>query len=78
MEYKKNPELIEKEMDNLNIGDIGEVISTLRPTGKAKFGDAIVDVVAEGDFVNKGTKVEIISINGNRVVVKAIFKELQE
>ncbi len=67
------PKEKELETENLSIGDIGEVISTLRPTGKAKFGDAIVDVVAEGDFVNKGTKVEIIRIHGNRVVVKAIF-----
>jgi membrane-bound serine protease (ClpP class) len=56
---------------SLNLGDDGEVISTLRPTGKAKFGDAIVDVVAEAEFLDKGTKVEIIEIHGNRVVVKA-------
>jgi membrane-bound serine protease (ClpP class) len=55
----------------VNIGDVGEVVSTLRPTGKAKFGDAMVDVVAEGEFLDKGTKIEIIEIHGNRVVVKA-------
>jgi membrane-bound serine protease (ClpP class) len=63
----------ENETENLSIGDIGEVVSTLRPTGKVRFGDAIVDVVAEGDFVNRGVKVEITGIHGNRVVVKAIF-----
>jgi membrane-bound serine protease (ClpP class) len=62
---------VESEIVGVNIGDIGEVISTLRPTGKARFGDAIVDVVAEGDFLNIGTKVKIIEIHGNRVVVKA-------
>ncbi len=55
---------------SVKMGDSGEVVSKLRPTGKAKFGDAIVDVVAEGDFLDKGTKVEIIEIHGNRVVVK--------
>jgi membrane-bound serine protease (ClpP class) len=64
----------ESETENLNIGDMGEVISTLRPTGKVKFGDAIVDVVAEGDFINKGIKVKITGIHGNRVVVKAVIK----
>jgi membrane-bound serine protease (ClpP class) len=54
----------------VNVGDVGEVVSKLRPTGKAKFGDAIVDVVAEGDFLDKGTEIEIIEIHGNRVVVK--------
>lgn len=64
---------VESETENLGIGDIGEVVSTLRPTGKVKFGDAIVDVVAEGDFVNIATKVAITEIHGNRVVVKVVF-----
>jgi len=55
----------------VNIGDIGEVVSALRPTGKAKFGEHIVDVVAEAEFLEMGTEVEIIEIHGNRVVVKA-------
>jgi membrane-bound serine protease (ClpP class) len=57
---------------SVQMGDTGKVISKLRPTGKAKFGDAIVDVVAEADFLDKGTKVEIIEIHGNRVVVKKV------
>ena len=60
----------ESETIAVNIGDVGEVVSTLRPTGKAQFGDAIVDVVAEAEFLDKGTEVEIIEIHGNRVVVK--------
>ncbi len=60
----------EGETVSVNLGDAGEVVSILRPTGKAKFGDAIVDVVAEAEFLDEGTKVEIIEIHGNRVVVK--------
>ena len=59
----------EAETAGVNVGDVGEVVSTLRPTGKAKFGDAIVDVVAEAEFLDKGTQVEIIEIHGNRVIV---------
>jgi membrane-bound serine protease (ClpP class) len=55
---------------SIEIGDIGEVVSRLRPAGKAKFGDAIVDVLAEGEFLDRGTAVEIIEIHGNKVVVK--------
>jgi len=54
----------------VKMGDRGEVVSTLRPTGKARFGDAIVDVVAEAEFLDKGTMVEIIEVHGNRVVVR--------
>jgi len=61
----------ESKTTGVKVGDIGEVVSTLRPTGKAEFGDAIVDVVAEAEFLDKGTKIEIIEIHGNRVVVRA-------
>jgi len=66
----------ESKTVSVNVGELGEVISTLRPTGKAKFGDAIVDVVAEAEFLDNGTAVEIIEIHGNRVVVKAVEKDM--
>jgi len=55
----------------VQVGDIGEVTSKLRPAGKARFGDAVVDVVAMAEFLDKGTRVEIVEIHGNRVVVKS-------
>ena len=54
----------------VNVGDIGEVISRLRPAGRARFRDAVVDVVATGEFLDKGTSVKIIEVHGNRVVVE--------
>jgi len=62
------------ETVSVKAGDEGEVVSALRPTGKARFADAVVDVVAEAEFLDKGTKVTIIEIHGNRVVVRAIEK----
>ncbi|HPC95514.1 MAG TPA: NfeD family protein [Sedimentisphaerales bacterium] len=54
----------------VRVGDVGEVTSKLRPAGKARFGDAVVDVVAMAEFLDKGMQVEIVEIHGNRVVVK--------
>jgi membrane-bound serine protease (ClpP class) len=54
----------------VSVGQIGEALSLLRPAGKARFGDAVVDVVAEGEFIDKGMKIKIIEIHGNRVVVR--------
>ena len=65
----------ESESIAVSMGEVGEVVSTLRPAGRAKFGGAVVDVVATAEFLDKGTKVEIIEIHGNRVVVKAIEKD---
>ncbi len=64
--------LPESKIIGVNIGAVGKVKSKLRPTGKVQFGDAIVDVVAAGEFLEVGTAVEIIEIHGNRVVVKAL------
>lgn len=60
----------ESKTRNLSIGDTGVVIGTLRPAGKARFGTAVVDCVAGGEFLEKGTTVKIMEIHGNRVVVK--------
>jgi membrane-bound serine protease (ClpP class) len=54
----------------IKAGDSGEALSRLRPAGKARFGEAVVDVVAEGAFIDKGVKVTIIEVRGNRVVVR--------
>lgn len=56
----------------VKIGDIGKVTSKLRPAGKARFGQAVVDVVATAEFLDVETDVEIIEIHGNRVVVRSI------
>jgi membrane-bound serine protease (ClpP class) len=56
----------------LKIGDMGFAITKLRPAGRAKFDNAIVDVVAEGDLIEKGQKIKIIQIQGNKVVVRKI------
>ncbi|MHC4212354.1 MAG: NfeD family protein [Planctomycetota bacterium] len=53
----------------VNVGDVGEVVTTLRPVGRARFGELIVDVVAVADFLDAGTSVKIIEVYGNRVVV---------
>jgi len=54
------------------LGAIGVAETTLRPAGKARIGDEFLDVVAEGDYVNPGTRVQVIEIEGNRIVVKAV------
>jgi membrane-bound serine protease (ClpP class) len=54
------------------LGAIGVAATPLRPAGKAQFGDAFVDVVAEGGYVVPGTRVQVIEIEGNRVVVKEV------
>jgi membrane-bound ClpP family serine protease len=54
------------------LGAIGVAATPLRPAGKTQFGDAFVDVVAEGGYIMPGTRVQVIEVEGNRVVVKEV------
>jgi membrane-bound ClpP family serine protease len=54
------------------LGAIGVAATALRPAGIARFGDAFVDVISEGSYVPAGNRVQVIEIEGNRVVVKEV------
>ncbi|MDB5387155.1 MAG: signal peptide peptidase SppA, type [Planctomycetaceae bacterium] len=54
------------------IGETGNTVSILRPSGKAQFGDRMVDVVSEGPFIDPGKPIQVIEVNGNRVVVREV------
>jgi len=54
------------------LGAIGIAATPLRPAGKVQFGEDFLDVVAEGDYVNAGSRVQVIEIEGNRIVVKEV------
>ncbi|MFL6541697.1 MAG: NfeD family protein, partial [Chthoniobacterales bacterium] len=52
-------------------GAEGKAVTMLRPSGKARFGDHVLDVVTEGDFIAAETAVAVVATDGMRVVVKA-------
>ncbi len=49
----------------------GTAVTVLRPSGKARFADQVVDVVTEGEFIASQTPVTVIQTDGMRVVVKS-------
>jgi membrane-bound serine protease (ClpP class) len=48
----------------------GISLTNLRPSGKARFADHVVDVVTEGEFIAPETPITVIQTDGMRVVVK--------
>ena len=50
----------------------GLVLTLLHPAGTVEIDGQIFDVVSEGRFVEPGAKVRVISVNGNRIVVRAM------
>jgi membrane-bound serine protease (ClpP class) len=49
----------------------GTAVTVLRPSGKARFDDHVVDVVTEGEFIARETPVRVVQTDGMRVVVKS-------
>ena len=52
------------------LGTTGVAETNLRPSGKGRFGDRLVDVVTEGDLIERGNRITIVEVQGSRVVVK--------
>ena len=52
------------------VGKSGLATSDLRPSGWALFGERKIFVVTEGEFVDKDQSIKILSVDGNRVVVR--------
>ena len=56
---------------DLSPGAEGTSLSILRPSGKARFFDQIIDVVTQGEFIPPNTAITIVRKDGMRVVVRA-------
>ncbi len=57
------------------LGNLGVTESQLRPSGKARFGSTLVDVLTQGELVEAGCTVEVISRTGNHVIVREVQQE---
>ncbi|MFQ6604591.1 MAG: nodulation protein NfeD [Fidelibacterota bacterium] len=54
------------------VGKEGTAATDLHPSGWAEIDGERISVVCEGSFIDKGTRITIKSVNGNRVVVRPL------
>jgi membrane-bound ClpP family serine protease len=52
------------------IGQKGTASTNLMPAGKAEFGGELIDVIAEGMPIDRGTPIIVTKTRGNRVLVR--------
>jgi membrane-bound serine protease (ClpP class) len=52
------------------LGRTGHAHSTLRPAGIADFQGHRVDVVSDGEFIDAGSPIRVLHVDGNRIVVQ--------
>ena len=54
------------------LGKEGVATTVLRPTGMAEFDDVKLNVVSDGEFIQSGTRVKIVRVEGSRIVVPSM------
>ena len=54
------------------IGKEGVAITPLRPSGIAEVNGKKIDVITQGEYIISNSKIKIISVEGNKIVVEAI------
>lgn len=52
------------------VGDLGEALTPLRPAGFIRLDGRRIDATAEGDMVDAGTPIEVVSIRDGHVRVR--------
>lgn len=57
---------------NIQIGDIGESISALRPMGTVNINDKSFEAESTGELIKENTKVKVIKILANKVIVETL------
>ncbi len=62
----------EGELDQLQVGMEGQAVSALRPSGKAELNNQTIEVKTNGNYVDSGSKVKIIKISSNQIIVEPI------
>lgn len=51
-------------------GDEGITVSRLAPMGKAVINDNIVEVTAMGELIDQQSTIEVVKVEGNKIIVK--------
>ncbi|HEY1064607.1 MAG TPA: NfeD family protein, partial [Pirellulales bacterium] len=54
------------------VGRTGVAMTRLAPAGKAQIGDRYIDVLADGEYLERGEPIHVVQARGNRIIVKRL------
>jgi len=66
------------EFTGVNVGDLGTATTILRPSGKAVIEGISRDVITQGDFIESGSPLRVVAVEGVRIVVEKIAAPEEE
>ena len=75
--FKRNVPITAEEYSvAINVDDLpgqqGVTLTECMPTGKAEVGARQVNVISRGEYIPKGAAVEVISVEGNTALIRAV------
>jgi len=57
---------------DIKVGDKGVSISSLKPIGKALFGEVEIEVSSNGGFVSENIEIEVVRIESSKIIVEPV------
>lgn len=66
---KEHGYISSSDLDYL-LGKQGTTVTDLRPAGSVDIDGVKFDVISDGEYITRGTKVEIYKVNGVKLIVK--------
>ena len=54
------------------MGQEGVALTSLRLSGTARIGDRRVDVISDGDFIDKGSRIKVVNVHSGQVYVTRV------
>jgi len=64
--------------ENVKVGDVGQSIGRLAPTGKVRINDETVEAQSTGVFIDHRTDVRVVKILSNKIIVEPINNEYHD
>ncbi len=62
----------EEMKHDIKVGDRGRSISSLKPVGKALFGEIEMEVSSNGGFVNENIEIEVVRIESSKIIIEPV------
>jgi len=59
----------------IQVGEVGEAVSAMRPNGKAEFSNKLIEVRSHGNYIQTGQKVQVTRIEDNKVYVEPYIEK---
>lgn len=60
------------------LGKRGKTVTPLRPSGTVYIDKERLDVVSEGNYIDANVLVEVVQVEGSRIVVRQVKEEMEE